>query len=92
MFFADYSQKWIKTVTCTSGFSSCGNEQLFMAGVGGTTRLLVGPDGNIYQLTLDGKISRIAPTGRDRVRSDRSMSSRARRGNAVRTAGNGTAN
>ena len=56
-------QKWIKTVTCTNGFSSCGNEQLFMAGVGGTTRLLVGPDGNIYQLTLDGKISRIAPTG-----------------------------
>ena len=63
VFFADFSQKWIKTVTCTNGFSSCGNEQLFMAGVGGTTRLLVGPDGNIYQLTLDGKISRIAPTG-----------------------------
>jgi len=63
VFFADYSQKWIKTVTCTSGFSSCGNEQLFMAGAGGTTRLLVGPDGNIYQLTLDGKISRIAPAG-----------------------------
>ena len=34
-----------------------------MAGAGGTTRLLVGPDGNIYQLTLDGKISRIAPAG-----------------------------
>ena len=63
VFFADFSQKWIKTVTCNAGFSSCGNEQLFMAGVGGTTRLLVGPDGNIYQLTLDGKVSRIAPTG-----------------------------
>ena len=61
LFFADFNQRWIKTLTCSSGFSSCGNEQLFMSDVGGTTRLAVGPDGNIYQLTLDGKLSRIAP-------------------------------
>ena len=61
LFFADFSHRWIKTVTCTNGFTSCGNEQMFMSNVGGTTRLAVGPDGNIYQLTLDGKLSRIAP-------------------------------
>jgi hypothetical protein len=32
-----------------------------MTDVGGTTRLAQGPDGNLHQLTLDGKLWRIAP-------------------------------
>ena len=32
------------------------------AAPGGTVKLAQGPDGNIYQLTLDGTLSRIVPS------------------------------
>jgi aldose sugar dehydrogenase len=63
VFFADFNKGWIQVLDCTAGYASCGSASIFDAQAGQTTRLIQGPDGNIYQLTLDGKISRIAPAG-----------------------------
>jgi hypothetical protein len=64
VFIADNNQGWVKQLTCTSDYSSCGNATLFTsAASGGTVKLAQGPDGNIYQLTLGpGQLTRIAPT------------------------------
>ena len=56
---ADFNQQWIKQLTCTSDYSSCGNETMFNQ-AGPTVSLQQAPDGSIYQLTIDGKLSRIA--------------------------------
>ncbi|MGD9621466.1 MAG: PQQ-dependent sugar dehydrogenase [Mycolicibacterium sp.] len=59
---ADYLKGWIKVLTCDAGFSVCGQEQFFDPQAGRTVKLAQGPDGNIYQLTLDGMLYRIAPS------------------------------
>jgi hypothetical protein len=60
---ADINQGWVKQLTCTSNYSSCGNPTTFSAAApGGTVQLAQGPDGNIYQLTLSGVLTRITPT------------------------------
>jgi hypothetical protein len=73
VFIADFNQDWIKELTCTSGYSSCGSAQMFDNQAGATVELLQGPDGNIYQLVFSppgsnpytgpGELSRIAPFG-----------------------------
>lgn len=59
---ADYLKGWIRVVSCDSGFAACGDEQFFDPQAGLTVKLAQGPDGNIYQLTLDGTLYRIAPS------------------------------
>jgi aldose sugar dehydrogenase len=62
VFFADFSRGWIEYVTCNGSYTSCGNPTMFNPNAGSTVSLQEGPDGAIYQLTLDGTISRIAPS------------------------------
>ncbi len=45
---ADFNQGWVKELTFNS------------AAAGNTNQLLQDADGNIYQLTFDGKLTRIA--------------------------------
>jgi aldose sugar dehydrogenase len=59
---ADFNQGWIKQLTCSSDYSSCGSETTFNAEAGKTVSLQQGPDGSIYQLTIDGTLWRIAPS------------------------------
>ena len=60
---ADINQGWVKQLTCTADYSSCGTPTTFTFGApGGTVKLAQGPDGAIYQLTLDGSLIRISPT------------------------------
>ena len=67
VFIADEVQGWIKVLTCSSDFTSCGNVQTFDANAGPTVKLAQGPDGNLYQLVYDlgdlGSLVRIAPAG-----------------------------
>ncbi len=64
VFIADLVQGWIKVLTCTPDFTSCGDPQDFDPDAGSTVLLLQGPDGNIYQLTYQpGSLVRIAPAG-----------------------------
>ena len=61
--FADFSQGTIQQLTCASDYSSCGSATPFIgAAAGKTVQLAQGPDGNIYQLTFDGRLTRIAPS------------------------------
>ena len=62
VFFADHNREWVKVMHCDAGYSSCGAPSTFISQGGRTTRLEQGPDGNIYQLTYDGKLHRIAPS------------------------------
>ena len=62
VFFADFNKGWIKVVNCNEGYTSCGGATTFIPAAGPTTRLAQGPDGSIYQLTIDGKLSRITPS------------------------------
>lgn len=62
VFIADFEQGWIKVLTCDSGYTSCGGATTFDSQAGNTVQLIQGPDGNIYQLTYAGELSRIAPT------------------------------
>ncbi len=63
VFIADLVKGWIKVLTCTPGFTSCGDAQDFDPQAGSTLVLAQGPDGNIYQLTYSGELVRIAPAG-----------------------------
>lgn len=64
VFIADLVQGWIKVLTCTPEFTSCGDPQDFDPDAGSTVLLLQGPDGNVYQLTYQpGSLVRIAPAG-----------------------------
>ena len=67
IFFADHNQKWVKVMKCDAGYTSCGAPTTIISQAGGTTRLAQGPDGNIYQLTLDGTLYRITPSGTETV-------------------------
>ena len=67
MFIADLVQGWIKVLTCTPEFTSCGNPEDFDLQAGTTLGLLQGPDGNVYQLTYSGSLVRIAPAGTSSV-------------------------
>ncbi len=50
VFIADIVQSWIRVLTCTPQYTSCGNVQDFDADAGGTVVLAEGPDGALYQL------------------------------------------
>jgi len=64
VFIADLVQGWIKVLTCTPEFASCGDPQDFDPQAGTTVVLAQGPDGNVYQLTYQpGALVRIAPAG-----------------------------
>jgi aldose sugar dehydrogenase len=57
---ADFSQGWVKELTFNSDYSSLISERMFdAAAAGNTNQLLQDADGNIYQLTFDGKLTRI---------------------------------
>ncbi len=62
VFFADHNQQWVKAMRCDAGYTSCGTPITVVSDGGGTTRLAQGPDGSIYQMTLDGTLWRIAPS------------------------------
>jgi glucose/arabinose dehydrogenase len=62
IFFADHNQQWVKVMKCDAGYTACGAPTTVISQAGGTTRLAQGPDGSIYQLTLDGTLWRIAPS------------------------------
>lgn len=60
---ADFNQGWIKELTFNSDYSSLISERLFEdAASGATNKLVQTPDGSIYQLTFDGKLTRISPS------------------------------
>jgi aldose sugar dehydrogenase len=60
---ADFNQGWIKELTFNSDYSSLISERLFEdAAPGATNKLVQTPDGSIYQLTFDGKLTRISPS------------------------------
>lgn len=64
VFIADTVQGWIKVLTCTPDYTTCGNVQTFDPNGGATVVLANGPDGNLYQLTYSpGALIRISPTG-----------------------------
>jgi len=59
---ADFNQGWVKELTFNSDYSSLVSERMFdVAAPGSTNQLIQRPDGSIYQLTYDGKLTRIAP-------------------------------
>jgi glucose/arabinose dehydrogenase len=58
---ADFNQGWVKELTFNSDYSSLISERIFdSAAAGNTNQLLQDADGNIYQLTFDGTLTRIA--------------------------------
>lgn len=60
VFIADTVQGWIKVLTCTPDFTSCGNVQTFDPDGGATVVLAQGPGGYLYQLTYSpGELIRI---------------------------------
>jgi PKD repeat protein len=64
VFIADYSLGWIKELTFDSEYTSFIGERMFDDQAGTTVKLVQGPDGNLYQLTIyPGELSRIAPSG-----------------------------
>ncbi len=59
---ADFNQGWVRGLTFNSDYSSLISERLFNdAAPGNTNQLARDADGNIYQLTFDGKLMRLAP-------------------------------
>lgn len=63
VFIADTVQGWIKVLTCTPDFTSCGNVQTFDPDGGATVVLTQGPGGYLYQLTYSpGELVRIGTT------------------------------
>ncbi|WP_246228836.1 PQQ-dependent sugar dehydrogenase [Mycolicibacterium psychrotolerans] len=65
VFIADTVQGWIKVLTCSVDFTSCGAVQTFDSEGGSTVGLSQGPDGNLYQLVYEpGSLVRIGlPSG-----------------------------
>ena len=62
VFIADFNQGWVKELTFNSDYSSLTGERLFDdAAPGHTNQLARDMDGNIYQLTFDGNLTRLAP-------------------------------
>lgn len=58
---ADFNQGWVKELTFNSDYSTLISERTFdSAAAGNTNQLLQDADGNIYQLTFDGTLTRIA--------------------------------
>ncbi len=66
LFIADEVQRWIKVLTCSSDFASCGDPQVFNPDVGHTVTLAKGPgtNGGFYQLNyLPGELVRFSQLG-----------------------------
>ncbi|UXA14410.1 PQQ-dependent sugar dehydrogenase [Mycobacterium sp. SMC-8] len=62
VFIADTVQGWIRTLTCTPDYTSCGDVRTFDPAAGATVVLAAGPDGNLYQLTYSpGRLVTITP-------------------------------
>jgi hypothetical protein len=56
-------QGWVKELTFNSDYSAVISERVYDHAVPGmTVQLIQGPDGAIYQLTLEGTLTRIALT------------------------------
>jgi YVTN family beta-propeller protein len=68
---ADGTQGWIKELTFDPEFESLISERMFDDQASNTVKLLQGPDGAIYHLTIfpNGQITRIAPAGGNRAPS-----------------------
>lgn len=61
VFVADFNQGWVKELTFNSDYSLLTSERLFDdAAPGRTNQLARDLDGNIYQLTFDGNLTRLA--------------------------------
>ncbi|TPG29729.1 PQQ-dependent sugar dehydrogenase [Mycolicibacterium hodleri] len=61
VFITDEVQGWMKVLTCSADFSSCGDVQDFDPAAGTSVVLRQAPDGSIYQLTYaPGQLVRIA--------------------------------
>lgn len=59
---ADFNQGWVKKVTFNEDYSAVLDVTTFDdAASGATSKLAEGPDGSIYQLTYDGKLTRLTP-------------------------------
>jgi glucose/arabinose dehydrogenase len=68
VFIADYSLGWIKELTFDDEYSTFVSERMFDGNAGTTVRLAVGPDGNLYQLTIyPGVLTRIAVSDGNRA-------------------------
>ncbi|ORB28835.1 PQQ-dependent sugar dehydrogenase [Mycolicibacterium parafortuitum] len=71
VFIADTVKGWIRTLTCTPGYTSCGDVTTFDPNAGATVVLAEGPDGTLYQLVYQpGRLVRIDladPSDRTRV-------------------------
>ena len=60
VFIADTVRGWIRTLTCTPGYTSCGDVTTFDPNAGATVVLAEGPDGALYQLVYQpGRLVRI---------------------------------
>jgi glucose/arabinose dehydrogenase len=60
---ADFNQQWVKELTFDSDYSHLVGERTFDGAVtGSTNKLIQRPDGSVYQLTYDGRLTRIAQT------------------------------
>ncbi len=60
VFIADTVKGWIRTLTCTPGYTSCGDVTTFDPNAGATVVLAEGPDGALYQLVYQpGRLVRI---------------------------------
>ena len=65
VFIADEVKGWMKALTCSADFSSCGDVQDFDPAAGRSVVLRQAPDGSIYQLTYaPGQLVRIAAVSR----------------------------
>jgi aldose sugar dehydrogenase len=63
VFIADFIQGWVKVLTCSADYSSCSGESMFDSNAGRTIQMLQGPDGDIYRLTYQGRLSRLGKIG-----------------------------
>lgn len=64
VFIADEVQGWMKVITCSADFTTCGNPQTFDSLAGTTVMMAQGPDDNLYQLVyITGSLVRIGPAG-----------------------------
>jgi glucose/arabinose dehydrogenase len=54
VYIADMQHGWIRELTFDSDYSSLVSAETFDAAAGTTSSLIVGPDGNFYQLTIAG--------------------------------------
>ena len=70
VFIADINQGWIKQLTCTSDYSSCGNETMFNAGARPNRQAAAGTGWRHLSADIDGTLTRIVPSDDGRPTSE----------------------